>query len=190
MRSKRIRASEFMVEHDPLRKGTIPIAKFRSGVDNMRMDLTGAEIDALQEYFLVPPDLVNYAAFVEVCEQVFTEKNLEKDPLRRMEGAPSYLDPRDALDAREEEELLRCLERLAFQTTTRRILLKPFFQDKDKVNAGWVTSTRFRSIMSFAGLLISDREFELLCRRFASRRNEVSYLEFLNVMKSLERQEV
>ena len=38
--AKRIRAEEFMREHDILRKGTIYISKFRSAVDNMRMDLT------------------------------------------------------------------------------------------------------------------------------------------------------
>lgn len=61
---KRIRAEEFMREHDILRKGTIPISKFRSAVDNMKMDLTARDLDLLEEYFLVPPDLVNYVAFV------------------------------------------------------------------------------------------------------------------------------
>ena len=32
--------------------------------------------------------------------------------------------------------------------------------------------------MAFAGLPISDREFEVLCKRFAYRRNEVNYVEF------------
>mmetsp|Transcript_1268 Transcript_1268/g.135 ORF Transcript_1268/g.135 Transcript_1268/m.135 type:complete len:81 (-) Transcript_1268:256-498(-) len=80
----------------------------------MKMDLTGRDLDLLEEYFLVPPDLINYIPFVQICETVFTQPNLERDPLRSMEGAPDYLDPKDVLNADEERELWECLEKLAF----------------------------------------------------------------------------
>lgn len=185
VRVKRIRAQEFMTEHDPLRKGRIPKAKFRSALDNMRIDLSPQELQMLEDYYSDTPDLANYAAFVELCEQVFTQKGLEKDPEVRLTAhqAPANLDPRDVLTDSEEVEMNDCMDRLGFQVKTRRILIKPFFQDKDKINAGWVTTTRFRSILTMANLPVSDREFELLSRRFAHRRNEVNYLEFVELLK-------
>lgn len=179
---KRIRAQEFMSEHDPLRKGYIPIAKFRGAIDNMKLDLSGRDLDMLQEYFKVTDDLVNYAAFVEICEEVFTAKGLEKDPLNQPRDVTNYLDPKDVLTQAEEQELENCLIRLGHQIFTRRIYMKPFFQDKDKVNAGWVNTTRFRSIMNFAGLMINDREYEVLCKRFSHKRSEVRYADFLAVV--------
>lgn len=182
VKMKRIRAQEFMTEHDPLRKGQIPKAKFRSALDNMKIELTGKDIDMLENYFEAAKDLVNYAAFIEICEQVFTAKNLEKDPLNQPNTDVSYLDPKDVLNDEEEKELEICLTRLGFFVFTKRLHIKPFFQDKDRVNAGWVVTTRFRSILSFAGILISDREFEILSKRFSHRRNEINYVDFCNLL--------
>jgi Ca2+-binding EF-hand superfamily protein len=179
---KRIRAQEFMIEHDPLRKGTIPKAKFRSALDNMKIELSGRDISMLESYFEAAPDLVNYLAFVEICEQVFTVRNLEKDPLNQNITDVLYADPKDSLSPNEENELETILNRLGFIVFTKRLHIKPFFQDKDKVNAGWVVTTRFRSILSFTGVTISDREFELLSKRFSHRRNEINYVEFCNVV--------
>jgi len=139
----------------------------------------------LQDYFKVTDDLVNYAAFVEICEQVFTTKGLEKDPLNQPRENAVYMDPKDALTQAEEQDLEQCLVRLGHQILTRRIHLKPFFQDKDKVNAGWVNTTRFRSTLSFAGLILSDREYEVLCKRFSHKRSEVRYADFLAVVAVL-----
>ena len=36
-----------MTEHDPLRKGIIPKSKFRSALDNMKLDLSSADLDLL-----------------------------------------------------------------------------------------------------------------------------------------------
>jgi Ca2+-binding EF-hand superfamily protein len=62
--------------------------------------------------------------------------------------------------------------------------VKPFFQDKDRSNSGWVTTTRFRSILDLNNLKISDLEHQLLCRRFAKRQNEVNYVDFVEVLKN------
>ena len=179
---KRIRAQEFMTEHDPLRKGTIPKAKFRSALDNMKIELSGGDIDLLEQFFETARDLVNYSAFVEVCEQVFIVKHLEKNPLNSPNNEVNYLDPRDVLNDQEEQILEDCMKRLGFFVFTKRLHIKPFFQDKDRVNAGWVVSTRFRSILSFAGITISEAEFDVLSKRFSHKRNEINYNEFCLVL--------
>jgi len=73
---------------------------------------------------------------------------LEKDPLKKTVEfkAPSILDPKSVLSAEEEEVLESCLQRLGWYVRNRRLLIKPFFQDKDKSKSGFVANTRFMSI--------------------------------------------
>jgi hypothetical protein len=64
------------------------------------------------------------------------------------------------------------------------LLIKPFFQDKDKSKSGFVTNTRFRSIFDNQKLWITDREYHLINKRFqAGMANEINYVEFDHVMR-------
>jgi len=56
------------------------------------------------------------------------------------------LDAKTQLSAEEEAELDTCMKRIGTDVRHRRLLIKPFFQDKDKSNSGFVSNTRFRSI--------------------------------------------
>ena len=51
------------------------------------------------------PTKVDYVQFNEDIEKIFTEKDLEKDPLKKVTGfkAPSILDPKDVLTDEEEK---------------------------------------------------------------------------------------
>jgi len=80
--------------------------------------------------------------------------------------APSILDPKSQLTPTEEDELNKCMERIGVDVRHRRLLIKPYFQDKDRSNSGFVTSTRFRSIFDNQKLWITDREFYLINKRF------------------------
>lgn len=59
------------------------------------------------------------------------------------------------------------MRRLGEVTRKRRILLKPFFQDKDIPNIGRVSFTRMRSILDNNKIPLSDFQFTLLCNNFA-----------------------
>ena len=64
------------------------------------------------------------------------------------------------------------------------MLLKPFFQDKDKSSAGFINMTRFRSIFDNLKLQASEKEFSLINRRFqAKAANEINYVEFDYVLR-------
>ncbi len=98
--------------------------------------------------------------------------------------APSILDPKALLSDAEEEELHETLVKLATQVRHRRLLIKPFFQDKDKSNSGFVTSTRFRSIFDSQKLWLTDRQFHLMNKRFMGKAaNEINYVEFDYVLR-------
>tara|TARA_B110000503_G_C7058941_1_gene375772 strand:- start:249 stop:905 length:657 start_codon:yes stop_codon:yes gene_type:complete len=166
----RIRIGEFFQDHDPLRKGTIEATKFRTTLYAQKLQLTTEEYQKLEDYFRDPTDKlkVRYFDFNEEVERIFTQKDLEKDPMRTLPSysAPSILDAKTNLSPAEEEELHICMTRIGTDVRHRRLLIKPFFQDKDKSNSGFVTNTRFRSIFDGQKLWITDREYYLINKRF------------------------
>jgi len=150
--------------------------------------LTTEEYEKLENYFRDPtnPIKIRYFDFNEQIENIFTEKDLEKNPTRSLSTfkAPSILDPKTQLTAAEEEELHTCMQRIGIDVRHRRLLIKPYFQDKDRSNSGFVTATRFRSIFDNQKLWITDREFYLINKRFqAAAANEINYVEFDHVMR-------
>lgn len=88
------------------------------------------------------------------------------------------------LNQQEEGELQELMVRIGTIVRLRRLLIKPFFQDKDKSKSGFVTATRFRSIFDNQRLQLSDKEFNLINKRFqAGAANEINYVEFDHVMR-------
>ena len=129
---------------------------------------------------------MRYFDFNEEIEKIFTLKNLEKDPTLTLSkySAPSILDPKNKLTSEEEAELHAALNQLGVSIRHRRLLIKPFFQDKDKSRSGFITNTRFRSIFDSQKLWLTDRVYYLINKRFqAQAANEINYVEFDHVMR-------
>lgn len=116
VKKDRIRVGELFLDHDPLRKGTVPLQKFRSTLDAMKIILTEHEYQLLENYYRLPNDTlkVNYHNFNEELEKIFTEKDLEKNPRKTLTEfkAPSILDPKDVLNDQEEKILHDLLIRI------------------------------------------------------------------------------
>jgi hypothetical protein len=124
----------------------------------------------LIEYFKLPSDanLVNYVNFNNEVEDIFTEKDLEKNPTKTLKSfnAPSILDPQDVLNSEEEAILHETMIRLAKEVRLRRLLIKPFFQDKDSQRSGFLSMSRFKQIFDNFKLACSENEFQLINKRF------------------------
>ena len=60
----------------------------------------------------------------------------------------------------------QCLIRVGTDVKHRRLLIKPFFQDKDKSNSGFIQNSRFRAIFDTMKLFVNDDEFRIICKRF------------------------
>ena len=146
----RIRLGEFLQDHDPLRKGTIEATKFRTTLYAQKLQLTKEEYQLLEDHYrdATDPIKIRYFDFNQDIENIFTLKDLEKNPQTTLSAfkAPSILDPASILSMDEEVELDGMLKRIGTDVRHRRLLIKPFFQDKDKSNSGFVSNTRFRSI--------------------------------------------
>lgn len=151
--------------------------------------MTSEEFQLLEDHFRCSLDSnkIRYYDFNERIEAIFTQKSLEKDPTQTLSNysAPSILDAKTSLSPAEEEELKASMIRIGTDVKHRRLLIKPFFQDKDKSKSGFVTNTRFRSIFDNQKLWITDREFYLINKRFqAGAANEINYVEFDYVMRA------
>lgn len=85
VKKDRIRLREFFQDHDPLRKGHIIKQKFRGVLHTQKISLTNEEYTNLENYYSVPSDdtKVNYIDFNEAIENIFTYKDLEKNPLKK-----------------------------------------------------------------------------------------------------------
>jgi Ca2+-binding EF-hand superfamily protein len=79
------------------------------------------------------------------------------------------------------------LQLVGVEIKNRRLLIKPFFQDKDKSSSGFITATRFRSIFDSQKLPLTEAQLGLIMKRFqAKAANEINYVEFDHFMKRFE----
>ena len=131
VKKDRIRLLEFFQDHDILRKKYLPAQKFRGTLHSQRIALTPQEFDRLEKHYALPndPGLIDYFSFCDELDYIFTDKTIEKNPtvLPNAFNAPSILDPKDVLNADEENVLMACLERLGTDVKHRRLLIKPYF---------------------------------------------------------------
>jgi len=96
--------------------------------------LTEDELVALEERYKVEtgeyPYKINYFAFIDEIDLVFTQKGLEKDPLIKPQPYQPPVELKQTLTPQEEEELHEYMLQLGKAVYVQRILIKPYFQDK------------------------------------------------------------
>ena len=78
------------------------------------------------------------------------------------------------------------MKRLGEVVRKHRLLLKPFFQDKDISKIGKVSFTRMRSILDNNKIPLTDHQYQLLCHHFISDVDEFNYVDFIEVLKQYE----
>lgn len=124
---------------------------------------------ALERIYRDPTDhsKIEYLRFVNDVDLVFTTPGLEKNPLYRMDQykVPNFLDPKARLSPQEVNRLHEILLDIGNYVKISRILIKPFFKDKDKAHSGKIGFERFRAIMDSCNIPITDEAYRLLCKR-------------------------
>lgn len=72
---------------------------------------------------------MDYVTFCEQIAGIFTSKDLEKCPTKRLDSfvAPSILTAKHQLENDDESALHALLQRLGTEVRHRRLLIKPFF---------------------------------------------------------------
>eukprot|EP00117_Sycon_ciliatum_P041916 scpid16142/ scgid5850/ len=189
----RVRTSEFMRDFDRFRTGRFTRNILAQTLDLCGFNLKPEEMAALQDYYAdeTDPSKVVYTQLCEDMEVVFTEPNLEKTPLKRVE----QMELRDELAERrlegdDNEVLDDALKVLAQQMVVRHLDLFPPFEDFDRLKIGYVTQAQFFRVMNQLGLAgcTAPTWWDLLLRRFrmdVGGRRDFNYLAFAHTLNQL-----
>ncbi|KAH7826355.1 putative ef hand family protein [Monocercomonoides exilis] len=202
---ERMRLSEFMKDYDPLRKGLIPRTRFRSALNLAKVELSEREFEMLVEEFSDPTQMaglsethrksqldtsdslptIRWMDFCDTVDSIFTSKKLEKAPTRHLEPAAlstlrnlSIIDP---VYSTKSEALQSVISEYHEIMVTRRLFMKPAFQDFDRHNNGRVTVAQFRQALDILKLPINESRANLLCAHYRDMivPTDVNYLAFL-----------
>jgi hypothetical protein len=129
---KRIRINEFFKDFDKLRKGKVTKAQFKSILSTLNINLTEEEYASLINKYQTDDDMVNYTAFCDSIDSIFTIKGLEKMPTTRVKpieandtelARKKYLE----FDEYERQMMIEICEAYKQQIIVKRLNLKPLF---------------------------------------------------------------
>lgn len=117
---------------------------------------------------------MNYQIFCENVESQFYDRNSAKANLGQVKSYSVYT-------AEEEALLQTILAYLRKEIATRRIMLKPSFQDFDKIGTSHVTFEQYTRCLTKLGLNLPDYCFKILARKYMDKNTarEVNYSMFL-----------
>ncbi|XP_011673543.2 uncharacterized protein LOC594672 [Strongylocentrotus purpuratus] len=187
---ERMRVHEFMRNYDKLRTGRMLKENFRRALDNAGLGLQPSEVEILINAFESPRDasFVEYLAFSDHVESIFTLKNLEKDPLITPEQfKPAVQVEKNILTGAEENILKNTVEKLAQKVNKGRVQLYPLFEDYDRVHNGTVSRSQFRRVLSELELapLVNEVELDVLWKKFEitiGGKFDVDYCSFCDLI--------
>ncbi|KAF7278926.1 hypothetical protein GWI33_007829 [Rhynchophorus ferrugineus] len=187
-----IRVLEFMRYFDRCNQQVISRDDFLRALLICRFELTCNEIETLLNVFASPlrRECVDYRRFSDVIEEAFTQPCLEKSPLI---VPVQHVPTRDC-----ENNFLNFNERLVLGVAMQKLSKKPdlqmnlssVLQDFDKTNCGTVSRTNFLKALTLRGMynLISNNEFDVICKCFGferGMRDEVDYRAFMKALDIL-----
>ncbi|XP_064635375.1 uncharacterized protein LOC135492703 isoform X2 [Lineus longissimus] len=187
---ERIRVLDFLKVYDKLNHGRMKKSAFACALDLARLELTESEICILEDKYQDPRyhDEIDYRAFSDEIESVFTKKNLEKSPLiSPVQFKPPVEWEQNHLDPETEACLNRCIERVAEKVGKTRMQLFPLFEDYDRVHNGTVSRSQFRRVLSelALGSLVNDQELKTLYDKFDVKiggQDDVNYIAFCSMI--------
>lgn len=195
----RIRMKEFLTDYDTLRTGLVTQSQFRSALSMAGLQLDSEELDELVEDWKDPQDAserVRYMAFCDEVASVFGPSRLELAPTVDVSGyGPPLVRgnrfrevPNKDMGDRE-AEVEEALARLAENVRTRRIQVKPFFDDAARSSrrpksVNRVTRACFSQALRnhVAPNDFPDRFVETLADKFEDEPGMVNYLAFANTV--------
>lgn len=181
---KRIRCEEFFHDFDKLRKGRVTRPQFCSILSQLGFSLTNEELDCLANRYCTedPERFVNYVNFCASINSAFTRTGIQKAPTTRVPAVTQN----DTLLARrkylqgDETDIEAILEEYRNAVATRRIHLKPVFQDFDHTRCGHVTKQQFLRVVDLLKISAPDHVTQAVLRRYMDKGNvdEVNYVDF------------
>ncbi|XP_017798938.1 PREDICTED: uncharacterized protein LOC108579823 [Habropoda laboriosa] len=184
---ERVRVIEFMRQYDVHNEQVIKRTEFLRGLDQLRCNLTCAEMETIIKVFQAPlrSNYVNYVKFGEVVEEAVAMGSLERAPLLvPVQHVPPEATPKTFLNFDERHMVTTAVDKLS------RVLqpnLEELFKDYDRENIGTVSKECLLKALSVRHMLqlISNRELDVMHKCFAVERGgrlEIDYRAFLRAL--------
>ena len=165
----RVRVAQYFQDFDRGRKGWISRDQFDRAVDMSGLThvVRSDEWPEIYAVFAHSPDGVNYAAFCECVDAVFTRRQLERNPTAKApvvapQQGPLPLSPVD------ENAYARLMAQVAADTLACGVILKAPFVDFDRHRCGKVTTPQFRRAFPFKA---DAADVDVVVRRWADPRS-------------------
>ncbi|KAA6396043.1 MAG: hypothetical protein EZS28_008427 [Streblomastix strix] len=180
---------EFFSDFDKLRSGIILTEFFRTELSNTKIELTGPELDTLEQSFRVSPEdrRIKYLEFVHVVDDAFgAPQYMEKmSQLVTQPASLRALIPVRSPDLAEHtvELVQKTMDQIITYQMKRRPLTKAFFQSFDLMNNGQMTGPQFRSTVfgQSGGSALSDEMLQALSAYYTDPLTKaVRYQDFLD----------
>jgi Ca2+-binding EF-hand superfamily protein len=207
-KQNRVRLDEYFRDYDKLRKGVITQSQLGRGLAQGQFGLSDQEVKTIvleyqsefeRDTFGEP--FVKWKKFVEVVDQVFTIKNIDKDPtvdvtdaVRRAEEDDDLNNGRVEIDDTDREALFQAMQVIATKVRQRRVELIPSFKDFDRKNSGYVPASRFMRVLSGLTLLPARETNQELIKAYfmetqatgmALGREDVNYKAFVAALDTI-----
>lgn len=182
----KIRIDQFFLDFDKLRKGTVTKDQFRRVLALSGVNVEDYQYDLLvQKYALDNSSNMDWFSFCKTIDRVFTTRGIEKDPLFEVPQIVSDTTipaRRHFLRLNEDhrDKLMYILNLVNKEIQTRRVLIKPHFQDFDRTHNGYITRSQFLRVLSTFDIYPKDEYLDILLRCYTDNGNlnEVNYFEF------------
>ena len=140
----------------------------------MNFRFSDAEINQLLNKYKMQNGLVNYADFCSNIDSVFSDTSDVKTTIDQSKSRATFTEA-------EQQTLINLLTAVREQVATRRILIKPQFQDFDKSKSCHITVEQFRRVLKDIKLLPPSEDlFQLMIRKYFDKSNirEINYVAF------------
>nr|XP_012223237.1 PREDICTED: uncharacterized protein LOC105672711 isoform X1 [Linepithema humile] len=190
---ERIKVFELMRQYDKHNHLVLSRIDFVRSLDQLRCNLSPAEVDTITKVYQAPPkdpvgpDFVEYVKFVTAVEGL--ERDLEKAPLLiPMQHIPSEANEKTFLNFDERQTVAVAMDKLC---KVRSPNLEELFKDYDKENIGTVCKERLIKALSIRQMLelITIKELDAVHKCFSIERGgrlEIDYRAFLRALYLLQ----
>lgn len=189
----RLKVSPCFEDFDQLRCGSISKDQFRRGLSMLGLnkihfhDLTDSQFQLLCEHYQNPmhKDKIIWTKFRNDIDSVFTQFNLEKNPMLEVPPLESFLQPKPGSvnwsQASEEHKVFyeKTMENLRKHVHEKQILIEPTFKDFDHHGNQHITQHQFAQCLSMLNLPFTAAELATLKARFADDMG-IHYVDFIH----------
>ena len=195
--------SDLFDDFDPLRKRTVTQTQFRRCLDVSGLQLSQDELDVLLQAYTRGGE-VRYMDFILSITTAFIPHQPELDPLSTpptftpypLHTCPPASSSCPTTLPTSLDELLHpipvapLLTRMAYLSSTRRILLKPPFAAHDRAHDGCCSQATFTAVLSslFPSMSLTQQDMTAVCREYQRGAKGIAYTAFCQDVQTREAQ--